>query len=116
MGPSAPLLLTWGRSPGRPPPPAPAAATDFGTLPTEALNPRARHLDTMEPEEIARLMLSEELKAARAAGTRAHQIGKAARLAAGPLAAGGRPVYASARSSRQLGTLDSAACLPTLCP
>src|SRR5260370_35183317 len=112
MGPSAPLLLTWGRSPGRPPPPAPAAATDFGTLPTEALNPRARHLDTMEPEEIARLMLSEELKAVRAAGTRADQIGKAARLVAGRLAAGGRLVYAGAGTSGGLGTLAARAGVP----
>ncbi len=90
-----------------------AAATDFGTLPTEALNPRARHLDTMEPEEIARLMLSEELKAVRAAGTRADQIGKAARLVAGRLAAGGRLVYAGAGTSGRLGTLDAVEGVPT---
>ncbi|HEY2899064.1 MAG TPA: N-acetylmuramic acid 6-phosphate etherase [Polyangia bacterium] len=90
-----------------------AAPTDFSQLPTEALNPRARHLDTMEPEEIARLMLSEEIKAVKAAHARADLIGRAARLVAGRLAAGGRLVYAGAGTSGRLGTLDAVECVPT---
>lgn len=90
-----------------------AAPTDFDTLPTEAPHPRARHLDTMEPEEIARLMLSEEVKAVKAAAARADQIGRAARLVAGRLAAGGRLVYAGAGTSGRLGTLDAVECVPT---
>jgi N-acetylmuramic acid 6-phosphate etherase len=77
------------------------------------LNPRARHLDTMEPEEIARLMLSEEIKAVKAAHARADLIGRAARLVAGRLAAGGRLVYAGAGTSGRLGTLDAVECVPT---
>ncbi|HXI60113.1 MAG TPA: N-acetylmuramic acid 6-phosphate etherase [Polyangia bacterium] len=90
-----------------------AAAPDFSQLPTEALNPRSRHLDTMEPEEIARLMLSEEIKAVRAAHGRADLIGRAARLVAGRLAAGGRLVYVGAGTSGRLGTLDAVECVPT---
>src|SRR5260370_473949 len=106
------LPLRFGAMPRTRPAAVTAAATDFGTLPTEALNPRARHLDTMAPEEIARLMLSEELKAVRAAGTPAHQIGKAARLVARRLAAGGRLVYAGAGTSGGLGTLAARAGVP----
>ena len=96
------------------PRPRPAApTTDFSQLPTEALNPRSRHLDTMEPEEIARLMLSEEVKAVKAAHARADLIGRAGRLVAGRLAAGGRLVYAGAGTSGRLGTLDAVECVPT---
>jgi len=88
-------------------------STDFGALPTEAQNPRARHLDTMEPEEIARLMLGEEVKSVKAAAARAAEIGRAARLVAARLAAGGRLVYAGAGTSGRLGTLDAVECVPT---
>jgi N-acetylmuramic acid 6-phosphate etherase len=87
--------------------------TDFAHLPTEAMNPRSQALDTMEPEDIARLMLSEEIKAVRAAHARADLIGRAARLVAGRLAAGGRLIYVGAGTSGRLGTLDAVECVPT---
>jgi N-acetylmuramic acid 6-phosphate etherase len=67
----------------------------------------------MEPEDIARLMLSEEIKAVRAAHARADLIGRAARLVAGRLAAGGRLIYVGAGTSGRLGTLDAVECVPT---
>jgi len=67
----------------------------------------------MSPEAIAALMLSEEAKAVRAAQSRADVIGKAARLVADRLAAGGRLVYVGAGTSGRLGTLDAVECVPT---
>jgi len=92
---------------------APRSSTDFAQLPTEAAHPRAAKLDTMAPEAIAALMLSEEAKAVRAAQARADAIGRAARLVADKLAAGGRLIYVGAGTSGRLGTLDAVECVPT---
>jgi len=92
---------------------APRSSTDFAQLPTEAAHPRAAKLDTMGPEAIAALMLGEEAKAVRAAQARAEVIGRAARLVADKLAAGGRLVYVGAGTSGRLGTLDAVECVPT---
>jgi N-acetylmuramic acid 6-phosphate etherase len=94
-------------------PRAPRSTTDFAQLPTEAAHPRAAKLDTMAPEAIVALMLSEEAKAVRAAQSRADVIGRAARLVADRLAAGGRLVYVGAGTSGRLGTLDAVECVPT---
>ena len=67
----------------------------------------------MSPEAIAALMLGEEAKAVRAAQARADVIGRAARLVADRLAAGGRLVYVGAGTSGRLGTLDAVECVPT---
>jgi len=67
----------------------------------------------MPPEAIAALMLGEEAKAVRAAQARADDIGKAARLVADRLAAGGRLIYVGAGTSGRLGTLDAVECVPT---
>src|SRR3982751_5472157 len=91
----------------------PRSTTDFAQLPTEAAHPRAAKLDTMAPEAIAALMLSEEAKAVRAAQSRADVIGRSARLVADRLAAGGRLVYVGAGTSGRLGTLDAVECVPT---
>jgi N-acetylmuramic acid 6-phosphate etherase len=86
---------------------------DFARLATEATHPRAARLDTLPPEAIAALMLAEEAKAVRAAQERAPEIGRAARLVADRLAAGGRMVYVGAGTSGRLGTLDAVECVPT---
>ena len=91
----------------------PRSTADFAQLPTEAAHPRAAKLDTMAPEAIAALMLGEEAKAVRAAQARADVIGRAARLVADRLAAGGRLVYVGAGTSGRLGTLDAVECVPT---
>jgi N-acetylmuramic acid 6-phosphate etherase len=88
-------------------------AAEFAQLPTEAVNPRAAKLDSMAPEAIAALMLSEEAKAVRAAQLRSEAIGQAAQLIADRLAAGGRLVYVGAGTSGRLGTLDAVECVPT---
>jgi N-acetylmuramic acid 6-phosphate etherase len=67
----------------------------------------------LAPEGIATLMLAEEAKAVRAAQDRAPEIGRAARLVADRLAAGGRMVYVGAGTSGRLGTLDAVECVPT---
>jgi N-acetylmuramic acid 6-phosphate etherase len=58
-------------------------------------------------------MLAEEAKAITAARSRADDIGRAARLVADKLAAGGRLVYVGAGTSGRLGTLDAVECVPT---
>jgi N-acetylmuramic acid 6-phosphate etherase len=94
-------------------PRAPRTSSELAELPTEATHPRAARLDTMPPEAIAALMLGEEAKAVRAAQARAEDIGKAARLIADKLAAGGRLIYVGAGTSGRLGTLDAVECVPT---
>src|SRR2546430_430395 len=99
----------------RSPAPAPAMgsttgsgpASDYGSLPTEAVHPRAARLDTLPAEAVVRLMLTEEVKSVQAAAARADVIGRAAELVAKRLAAGGRLVYAGAGTSGRLGTLDA---------
>src|SRR6476619_7028973 len=81
---------------------APRSTAAFAQLPTEAAHPRAAALDTMAPEAIAALMLGGEAEA-----------GRAARLIADRLAAGGRLVYVGACTSGRLGTLDAVECVPT---
>jgi N-acetylmuramic acid 6-phosphate etherase len=88
-------------------------ASDFARLSTEAVHPRAAKLDTLAPEAIAALMLAEEAKALAAARSQSEEIGRAARLAADKLAAGGRLVYVGAGTSGRLGTLDAVECVPT---
>jgi N-acetylmuramic acid 6-phosphate etherase len=88
-------------------------ATDFARLATEAPHPRAAKLDTLGPQAIADLMLTEEAKAVKAARARAQEIGQAAQLCADRLAAGGRLVYVGAGTSGRLGTLDAVECVPT---
>jgi N-acetylmuramic acid 6-phosphate etherase len=88
-------------------------ASDFARLATEAVHPRAARLDTLSPEAIAALMLSEEAKGIAAVRAHADAIGRAAQLAADKLAAGGRLVYVGAGTSGRLGTLDAVECVPT---
>jgi N-acetylmuramic acid 6-phosphate etherase len=89
------------------------SASNFSRLPTEAVHPRSARLDTLAPEAVVRLMLTEEAKAVRAATARAELIGRAARLVADRLAAGGRLIYVGAGTSGRLGTLDAVECVPT---
>src|SRR5207248_11413628 len=62
---------------------------------------------------IAALMLGEEARSVAAARSQSEEIGRAARLAADKLAAGGRLVYVGAGTSGRLGTLDAVECVPT---
>jgi N-acetylmuramic acid 6-phosphate etherase len=101
------------RRPRRPPAPARAPAVDYGALATEAINPRSELLDTLPPEEVVKLMVDEEGQTLRAVRGRTAEIGRAARLVADRLAAGGRIVYVGAGTSGRLGTLDAAECVPT---
>ncbi len=94
-------------------PPGRRTATDFARLATEATHPRAAKLDTLPPEAIAELMLSEEARAVKSAQARAPEIGRAAQLCADRLAAGGRLVYVGAGTSGRLATLDAVECVPT---
>jgi N-acetylmuramic acid 6-phosphate etherase len=89
------------------------SAPDFGQLPTEAIHPRSRHLDTLPAGEVAKLMLTEEAKAVKSAATRADLVGRAAGIVAERLAAGGRLIYVGAGTSGRLGTLDAVECVPT---
>lgn len=91
----------------------PFDAEIYARLPTEAQNPRAEFLDTLDADEIARLLIEEELLAQKAARARSGAIARGAQLIAGKLMAGGRIVYVGAGTSGRLGALDAAECIPT---
>jgi N-acetylmuramic acid 6-phosphate etherase len=86
---------------------------DYGSLPTEAQNPRAELLDTFPPEEVVKLLVDEEANAVKAVRACSAQIARAARLVADQLTAGGRIIHVGAGTSGRLGTLDAAECVPT---
>jgi len=85
----------------------------YGSLPTERIDPAGPALDRLAPEAIARLLLREELRAARALRGALGAIGAACEAAARSLRAEGRILYAGAGTSGRLGALDAAEMAPT---
>lgn len=91
----------------------PNPAVNYAALSTEAINPRSALLDSLPPDEVVKLMVTEEARTVRAARAQAANIARAAELYAERLAGGGRAVYVGAGTSGRLGTLDAAECVPT---
>jgi N-acetylmuramic acid 6-phosphate etherase len=82
-------------------------------LVTEAVHPRARDLERRPTKEVVSLLLSDELKAQRAAYACAGEIARATELVVGALRGGGRLIYVGAGTSGRLGALDAAELPPT---
>jgi N-acetylmuramic acid 6-phosphate etherase len=82
-------------------------------LVTEAVHPRARDLERRPTREVVSLLISDELKAQRAAYACVDQITRAAELIVQALKGGGRLVYVGAGTSGRLGALDAAELPPT---
>src|SRR5262249_14236856 len=89
------------------------ALPDYDSLPTEAVNPRAKHLDALEPIQVVDLMVTEELGVPRAVRRERRHIAQAAMRVAGALEQGGRLIYCGAGTSGRLGNLDASECPPT---
>jgi len=88
-------------------------AIDYARLPTEAVNPRSELLDTLPPEEVARLIVEEESQALKAVRARTPALARAGKLVADKIAGGGRMVYVGAGTSGRLATLDGTEIIPT---
>jgi N-acetylmuramic acid 6-phosphate etherase len=85
----------------------------WGALSTEARNPASEVLDTLTTEDVAALLLEEDLRGLEAARGSAEGIAQAATWAAETLAAGGVMMFAGAGTSGRLGILEAAECPPT---
>jgi N-acetylmuramic acid 6-phosphate etherase len=85
----------------------------YAALPTEGTLRAAANLDAMPALRVARLMLREERKSARAAERAASEIACVAAAAAQALARGGRLIYIGAGTSGRLAVLDASECPPT---
>jgi len=85
----------------------------WGTLSTEASNPSSEGLDTLATEDVAALVLEEDIRGLEAARRSLEDIGHAATWVAEALAADGRVVFTGAGTSGRLGILEAAECPPT---
>lgn len=82
-------------------------------LPTEAIHPKAKKLDTDSAASILATMAQEDGRVARAVHAEARSIQRAAAMMAKALAADGRTLYVGAGTSGRLGVLEAAECPPT---
>ncbi len=80
---------------------------------TEARNPRSRHLDLKSARDIVRCMAREDAAAPRALAAAAHDVARAAELAAAAIRSGGRIWLVGAGTSGRLAVLEAAECPPT---
>jgi N-acetylmuramic acid 6-phosphate etherase len=82
-------------------------------LPTEQPNRAAKNLDQKSSLEIARIINTEDAKAAAAVRPALPQIARAIDLIAKALKQGGRLIYVGSGTSGRLGALDASECPPT---
>ncbi len=82
-------------------------------LPTEAIHPKSKKLDTESAASILTTMAKEDGRVARAVHAEARSIQRAAVMMAKALAADGRTLYVGAGTSGRLGVLEAAECPPT---
>lgn len=80
---------------------------------TEMRNPASIHMDKMDSEEMARLVITANYDAVRACEQAAEEIAKAVDAIAEAFANGGRLFYIGAGTSGRLGVLDASECPPT---
>lgn len=80
---------------------------------TEMRNPDSMHMDRMETADMARLVITANYDAVRAAEQAVSAIAEAVDAIAGAFEIGGRLFYVGAGTSGRLGVLDAAECPPT---
>ena len=80
---------------------------------TERRNPASTHMDKMETEEMARLVISANFEAVNAALLAAPAVARAIDAVAEAFEGGHRLFYIGAGTSGRLGVLDAAECPPT---
>ena len=82
-------------------------------LSTEQRNPASMDIDARSPEEILRIISSEDKKVAVAVEGELSHIAKAVELVVHALKRGGRLLYFGAGTSGRLGVIDAVECPPT---
>jgi N-acetylmuramic acid 6-phosphate etherase len=82
-------------------------------LPTEAANPRSRHLDALTADEIVEVMILDNRSVLSAVQQQKARIARGAELIAGAVAGGGRVIFVGAGTSGRLGVLEAAELPPT---
>lgn len=82
-------------------------------LKTEMRNPASTHMDKMSSEEMARLVITANYDAVKAAEAAAPAVAKAIDAIAEAFDGGHRLIYIGAGTSGRLGVLDASECPPT---
>lgn len=82
-------------------------------LATEQRNPASMGIDSASPEEIVRIINSEDHRVAEAVRGELPYVAEAVRIVVRAFRNGGRLFYAGAGTSGRLGVLDAAECPPT---
>lgn len=85
----------------------------MNTPKTEMRNPLSTHMDKMSSEELARLVITANYEAVKAAEDAAAAVGKAIDAVAEAFDNGHRLFYIGAGTSGRLGVLDASECPPT---
>ena len=80
---------------------------------TEMRNPASMHMDQMSTEEMAKLVITANYEAVKAAEDAAADIAKAVDAIANAFEQGGRLFYIGAGTSGRLGVMDASECPPT---
>jgi len=83
------------------------------TLTTEQRNPASMDIDARTPEEIVRIINSEDKRIPLAVESQIPYIARSVELVVKAFVAGGRLIYVGAGTSGRLGVLDAAECPPT---
>ena len=82
-------------------------------LPTECVNARTQHLDSVPPAQAARLINAEDFNAARAVKQAAPAIAQAIACAAETFLNKHKIIFIGAGTSGRLGILEAVECVPT---
>jgi N-acetylmuramic acid 6-phosphate etherase len=90
-----------------------ATQSKWQRLPTEATNPRSRHLDALSADKIVEVMILDNRSVLAAVQQEKTRIARAAELVAGAIANGGRLIFVGAGTSGRLGVLEAAELPPT---
>jgi N-acetylmuramic acid 6-phosphate etherase len=90
-----------------------ATRSRWRELGTEAINPRSRDIDLLEPDKIVEVMLLDNRSVFAAVLGQKAQIARGVELAAAAVLAGGRLIFAGAGTSGRLGVLEAAELPPT---
>jgi len=82
-------------------------------LPTEAVNPRSRDIDTLAADEMVDVMIRDSGRVVAALRRERGRIARAAELAGKAVVGGGRLIFVGAGTSGRLGVLEAAELPPT---
>ena len=90
-----------------------AMRSKWQRLPTEAVNPRSRNIDTLTAEEMVEVMIVDNRCVLAAVQQQKRRIARGVELVAGALVGGGRLIFVGAGTSGRLGVLEAAELPPT---